>query len=314
MNEERIKKYRYSEIFGGHGFIDENGTFQPGTIQGEGEYTGIPSVWLRVFGCNFNCSGFGQDDPTDPTTYELPYEEIDISKYNTLEELPVFSKGCDSSYSWSKKFMHLAHRESAADIVTKLEQRLVGGKFMHPTGQDCHFVVTGGEPIMSQHVIVELLKEFQRRDNLPYNMTIETNGSIELTPDFIEYITQIRESNDDNFREIFWSVSPKIFSTSGEPFEKAIKPEVVAQYHALSYRGQLKFVCNGRKRSWDEIETAIKLYREAGVTWPIWIMPVGATVEDQELVAADVADQAIYRGYNVAARVHTHLYGNQIGR
>ena len=43
-------------------------------------------------------------------------------------------------------------------------------------------------------------------------------------------------------------------------------------------------------------------------------MPVGATIEGQNLVAADVADQAIYRGYNVSARVHTYLWGNAIGR
>ena len=306
------KKYRYSEIFGGHGFYKEDGTFEPGTIQGEGEYTGRTSLWLRVWGCNLECNGFGQLDPTDPTSYHLPRCTIDETQYKSMEELPVFSKGCDSSYSWSKKFTHLAHQETAEEIVNKLRQRLVNGKFTHDhTGQPGHMVFTGGEPILNQNALVAILKEFVRQGEVPEYVTIETNGTIELRSDFIEIVDEIRKYQPF---ELFWSLSPKIYATSGERPEKAIKPQVVANYRKLSNRGQLKFVCNGSKRSWDEIEQAISQFRAAGVDYPVWIMPVGATVEGQQLVAADVADQAIYRGYNVSARVHTYLYGNAIGR
>ena len=39
------------------------------SIQGEGVYTGVPTVWLRSFGCNLECNGVGQEDPTDPDSY-----------------------------------------------------------------------------------------------------------------------------------------------------------------------------------------------------------------------------------------------------
>jgi len=146
-------------------------------------------------------------------------------------------------------------------------------------------------------------------------LTIETNGSLPLTDEFEEMIFKHKCEEDYPF-EIFWSVSPKIFSTSGETFESSIKPEIVASYKQLSgpfKTGQLKFVCNGSKQSWQEIDEAVALYRKANIDWDVWIMPVGATIEGQKLVAADVADQAIYRGYNVSARVHTYLYGNEIG-
>ena len=38
-----------------------------------------------------------------------------------------------------------------------------------------------------------------------------------------------------------------------------------------------------------------------------------ATIEGQDLCAGDVAKMAQSRGYNVSARVHTYLYGNEIG-
>jgi len=49
-----MKKHAFSEIFY--------------SIQGEGEYTGVPTAWLRFFLCNLQCNGFGQKDPTDEST------------------------------------------------------------------------------------------------------------------------------------------------------------------------------------------------------------------------------------------------------
>ena len=72
--EKVEKKYYYSEIF--H------------SIQGEGHYTGVPTAWIRFFLCNLQCNGFGQKDPTNPDTYELPFEDFDISTVKRVEDLP----------------------------------------------------------------------------------------------------------------------------------------------------------------------------------------------------------------------------------
>ena len=100
------KQYLYSEIF--H------------SAQGEGLYTGTPGPWLRYFMCNLQCNGFGQKDPTDESTYVLPYKDLDTSKYDKLEDLPVFEFGCDSSYSWSRKFKGLQHKGTAKEIYNRL--------------------------------------------------------------------------------------------------------------------------------------------------------------------------------------------------
>ena len=79
-------------------------------------------------------------------------------------------------------------------------------------------------------------------------------------------------------------------------------------------QGQLKFVCNGTDQSWDEIEDAVASFRHSGVRYPIWIMPVGATEESQNKEhVAKIAEQTMDRGYNVSARVHCYIWGNQIG-
>ena len=47
-----MEKLRYSEAFY--------------SVQGEGKFVGVPSVFLRTFGCNFRCMNFGlgKDEPS----------------------------------------------------------------------------------------------------------------------------------------------------------------------------------------------------------------------------------------------------------
>jgi len=137
-------------------------------------------------------------------------------------------------------------------------------------------------------------------------MTFETNGTQQLRPDFIDWAKRINT-------EIFFSVSPKLWTVSGEKPDKAIKPEKVGEYYELSQKGQLKFVVGNNDEQWDEMESVVEQMRKAGVKWPVWVMPVGARSEEQEATAGDVAARAFQRGYNVAARVHVYLFGNAIG-
>ena len=76
----------------------------------------------------------------------------------------------------------------------------------------------------------------------------------------------------------------------------------------------MNFVCNGSDASWDEIEKITNIFREHGITWDVWIMPVGADLEGQEMTATLVAEKAIERGYKVSIRAHVYLFGNVIGK
>ncbi|NKB60827.1 MAG: 7-carboxy-7-deazaguanine synthase QueE [Gammaproteobacteria bacterium] len=289
--------YVYSEIFD--------------SVQGEGHYAGFPSAWLRLFLCNLQCNGFGQDDPTDPSTYKLPYKDFDAVELNRLEELPVWEYGCDSSYSWSKKFKHLQHRKTSREIADLVRAEFAnewnGGKWL-----DRHMCFTGGEPLMkhAQLCTMEIMRHWFDDEDYPLFVTYESNGTQIPGPEFIDFW---KDARDRMGVELFISCSPKLWNVAGETTRKAIKPETVARYLDFSSNGQLKFVVNGSQACWDELDSTIARFRQAGVDWPIWIMPVGATVEGQKLLDGDVARMAYQRGYKVSARVHTYLWGNLIG-
>ena len=297
------------------------------SIQGEGVYTGVPTVWLRLFGCNLECNGFGQEDPTDPDSYILPYQEIDLKDISVPEQLPVFSYGCDSSYSWSKKFKKLQRKGTPEEVASELHQLMYDN--------NTHIAFTGGEPMMKagQKNIVKIIKELKQlfktehgfygkkwKNNIT-NITFETNGTRKIEDTMVAQIVHDSVSQET---EYFFSVSPKIWSTSGE--KDRICPDIVKGYQdacgkfdqyqgSKDPQGQLKFVCNGNDASWNEIEDAIYQFREAGVEYPIWIMPVGATEESQNKDhVSKIAEETMNRGYNVAARVHCYIWGNEIGR
>ena len=269
-----------------------------------------------------NVNGFGQKNLNDPNSWEDPLKDIDTSKYNSMQEIPVPTTGCDSAYSWAKKFQNLAYHDTTNLICDKLENFLrndhnSNGNFLHKaSGMDTHLAFTGGEPMLNQTGITEIMYEFANRRNIPLNVTVETNGTQLPRENFVKMLS---EYNDvyvyTNYTPTkwFWSVSPKL-RASGEKWEDAICPNVVKEYKKLSNFGQLKYVVDGSEETWDEVNRATELYRNEGIEWPVYIMPVSATKEDQEKVQMKIAEDAIRRGFRVAARVHCWIWNNSIGK
>ena len=304
------KTYRYSEIFY--------------SFQGEAEMAGKPTVWLRFFGCNLECNGFGQDKPMEPDTYILPYKDFDVSTVDKLEDLPVWNYGCDSSYSWSAKYKKLVHNDTVEDIVTKLTDLMKSdsnplGEFVHPvTNQDTQLAFTGGEPMLNQQAMIDIVKEFERRHNKPRCITVETNATKRLDPELKKFIEE--EYTVGWGYRWHWAMSPKLFSVSGEI--NAVDPNVIKEYTITQGCSSIiKFVANGTKDCWDDIDTwQNELYEffkanEIGYPPEIWIMPVGATKDAQELsTVGEISIEAMKRGYNVATRNHCYVFGNVIGK
>jgi len=263
------------------------------------------------------CNGFGQKDPTDESTYILPYKEIDATQYDSIDKLPVFEYGCDSSYSWSKKFKHLQNKATPDVIGERILDYIPNRSF----DRNIHMCFTGGEPLMkhAQEASVEIMRYFDSIGQVPLSCTYESNGTQRFTEEFWHYW----QNEGSNCAQLFLSFSPKLFTVSGEKRDRAIKPSIIKEWQEHFLDGQLKFVVNGTQECWDELDEVLEMLTDAGVSfdlYPIWIMPLGGTIEGQNgeidghIPASEIADEALRRGYRVSARVHTYLWGNAIGK
>ena len=146
------------------------------SIQGEGRYMGVPSVFLRTFGCNFKCAGFGM--PRSQLSEEA--NAVDPSKYSKYEELPLVSTGCDSYASWDPRFKDLSPMLTSDAIVERIMEILPHGKW-----KDEHLVITGGEPFLGwQRAYPDLLNHPDMQSLR--EITFETNGTQLLEEKFKE--------------------------------------------------------------------------------------------------------------------------------
>jgi len=124
------------------------------SIQGEGRYMGVPSVFLRTFGCNFTCSGFGMPKGGKSEEVEKVVQHID--QYQTYNELPLVSTGCDSYASWDPRFKHLSPLMTSDAITEQIMNILPFHQW-----EDEHLVITGGEPLLGwQRSYPDLLNHY----------------------------------------------------------------------------------------------------------------------------------------------------------
>jgi len=139
------------------------------SIQGEGRYMGVPSVFLRTFGCNFTCGGFGM--PPGEVSKERDQIAENISKFQNYKELPLVSTGCDSYASWDVRFKHLSPVVEVDGLVKSIVDLLPNKKW-----ESEHLVITGGEPLLGWQRAYPDLLENELMSDLK-ELTFETNGT-----------------------------------------------------------------------------------------------------------------------------------------
>ena len=270
------------------------------SIQGEGRYIGVPSIFLRTFGCNFTCAGFGM--PKGQTSKEVEDIAARVHYYDDYKKLPLVSTGCDSYASWDPRFKHLSPMRSTDDIVDSIMAMLPHSRWM-----DEHLVITGGEPLLGwQRAYPELLSNEKMRSLK--EITFETNGTQELSQDLAIYLQQWKINREKN--ALTFSVSPKL-SISGEKWEEAICPEIIHQYESIGFV-YLKFVIATSEDAL-EADKAVKEYRSRGFRGPVYFMPCGGVESLYNLNAKNVAIEAMNRGYRYSDRLQVPLFKNLWG-
>jgi len=278
------------------------------SAQGEGRFVGVPSIFLRTFGCNFTCSGFGMPRGTASTEADSVAETVQL--YKTYEELPLVNTGCDSYASWHPKFKHLSPTYETSEVISKMLALTPNNRWVQDNGNDVHLVITGGEPLLGwQRVYPEMLEAIEMRDLK--NITFETNGTQELSAEFKEYLREWVGISSITGREVTFSVSAKL-SPSGEKWSDAIKPEVVVDYQTIG-KTYLKFVVENPK-DFEEVKAAVAEYRSEGFEGVVYVMPVGGVVTVYDGNKFNIADEAMLRGYYYSPRLHVDLWGNSWGK
>jgi len=273
------------------------------SIQGEGRYMGVPSVFLRTFGCNFTCSGFGM--PRGEESKEVHYVAAEVNKYLTYKDLPLVSTGCDSYASWDPRFKHLSPLLTTDSIADSIMDILPNKGW-----EDEHLVITGGEPLLGWQRAYPDLLDNPKMAGLK-EITFETNGTQKLSPEFATYLHLWKSHHNNDFRrEITFSVSAKL-PCSGEKWEDAICPEVVCEYEDYG-TVYLKFVVATQEDAEDAFRAAEE-FKKAGFRGHVYLMPVGGVESVYQLNNKAVALMAMKKGWRYSDRLQVPLFKNEWG-
>lgn len=270
------------------------------SLQGEGKYIGVPSIFLRTFGCNFTCKNFGRDKNDNSVEERF---SIDPSKYTEFKQLPLVKTSCDSYASWDPRFKHLSPMLEIGAIVDEMIRLLPNGTF----GSDKHLIITGGEPLLGwQKQYPALLTEIYDWELGLTDVTFETNGTQPISSELRRGL-----GNSFNYHKLktTFSVSPKL-SVSGEKWEDAIKPDIIADYGTIpGSQTYLKFVV-ATEQDVEDVKKAVAAYRASGFIGSIYLMPVGGTEEGYYLNNKNVAELALKNGYRYSPRLQVDLWKN----
>lgn len=246
------------------------------TLEGEGEYVGWPSVFMRLSMCNLTCIGFKSED--------APF-------------------GCDSYVSWSKK-----NKMTFEEIAQYFEQH----GYHERLRQGALLKITGGEPFIQQKNLLEFVKfiharwgfsDFSGTRGVPleemnkphFYIDFETNGTLMPDPEW-------RQSGKWNCT---FTTSPKL-SNNGDPVEKRFKPDVLR--YLVEHDACFKFVA--RKES--DLDEVFKYFidnPEIGLPRSrVWVMPMCGSREELIKVGPVVAEICKKYGFKFSNRLHLQVW------
>jgi organic radical activating enzyme len=122
-------------------FLSDDKVFY--TIEGEGEYVGVPSVFMRMSMCNLTCKGFASEDSPN---------------------------GCDSFVSWSVK-----NKMTFDEIFQLMEDN----NYIEHLRNNAILKLTGGEPLIQEKQLLKFIQAFNEKYKFNPRIDFETNATIQ---------------------------------------------------------------------------------------------------------------------------------------
>jgi len=225
------------------------------TLQGEGASCGRPAIFVRLSNCNLSCVW------------------------------------CDTPYTWNFERVRSDHPERYVkqDQQTELSVDQLREQ-INEFPENAILVITGGEPMLQQKEIIELIYG----GNLNVDrIEIETNGTI--------------VPNIELFPHCYFNVSLKL-SNAGMLPEKRIRPAAIQAY--VQANSIFKFVVDSQQ-DFEEIQRIIDRFDIDNSH--VWLMPQGRTEQELNTKLAWLADICIANGFNLTNRLHVQTWGAKRG-
>lgn len=266
------------------------------SIQGEGKWTGKPSIFIRVAGCNLRCV-FGN------SRCDTPYSSFELEK-------PQW----DTVYS-------------VADAFMKLYEQNPNVK---------HIVFTGGEPMLYKEQIklfIELickdtngfyytvetngtLPAIEPWDDSDYGYWIDLwsiSPKLSTSVDHnCKFLTEAQRDNHNKTRINYDNLASYIIATKkaiveNEDFENDVNP---------SY--QLKFVYSGEDSVGEIKDILTNLSNEHNIDFDdlnnhVMLMPEGTTNDQLKDIQQECAKVCIREGWQFCDRLHIRLWNDKRG-
>ena len=257
------------------------------SIQGEGRYAGVPSIFLRTTGCNLRC--VFKDSICD-TAYSSFHPDKPI--WNTEEEL-------------IKRFKEIASEHER----TK------------------HVVITGGEPLLQRDGLKEFLTDIfkikkdwvvtiETNGTLPILDTLSKDYRVSLysvSPKLstsvdrdCKFITKEQADKHDelriNYKRLFNVV------TSGVQYQFKFVysgPECVKEIQDI-YAHMSKFVNMGDQ---NELDYWMRNHPNRNT----WLMPEGVTQQQIADKCLETAETALANGWAYTDRIHIRIWNDKKG-
>lgn len=131
-------------------FLSDDKVFY--TIEGEGEFVGKPSVFMRLSMCNLTCIGFASEDSPN---------------------------GCDSFISWSVK-----NKMTFQEIFEMMESN----NYIEHLQNNAILKLTGGEPLIQQKQLIKFISAFNARYKFVPVIDFENNATLMPDPEWREHM------------------------------------------------------------------------------------------------------------------------------
>lgn len=211
------------------------------------------------------------------------------SVFVRLAECNLVCAFCDTKYTWDWD-----HHDKAANTTT-LANDAIAARVLELAGSHTrNAIFTGGEPMLQQAEIAGVASALRASG---FRIEIETNGTIEPTPELAALVDQ-------------WNVSPKLDSSGNRKTSARLRTGPLTWF-AASPLAYFKFVVITD----DDLPEIESLVRTFGIPRErVLVMPEGTSPDEIAAKSRWLVPAAQARGFRFSTRLHVLLWGAERGR